>query len=77
MVVAGTAERPGAFGVGIGFGMGWFRGNALDFPGFLRLWAERRRMRRALARMDEHLLKDIGLTPGEAENEIQKPFWRA
>jgi uncharacterized protein YjiS (DUF1127 family) len=37
----------------------------------------RHQTRMALARLDAHLLKDIGLTYAEAENEMNKPFWRA
>ncbi|TDQ80512.1 uncharacterized protein DUF1127 [Dongia mobilis] len=37
---------------------------------------ERRRQRHALARLDEHLLKDIGLTACDVERETSRPFWR-
>lgn len=40
------------------------------------LWRNRRATRRDLARMSEHMLRDIGLTPGDAADEIAKPFWR-
>ena len=36
----------------------------------------RHRSRAALARMDSHLLKDIGVSFAEAEHEANKPFWR-
>ena len=36
----------------------------------------RHRSRQALAQLDGRLLRDIGVTPMEAENEINKPFWR-
>ncbi len=39
-------------------------------------WSERRRSRKALADLDPHLLKDIGLTPSEAHREATRPFWR-
>jgi len=42
----------------------------------LRLWRRRSRERKALARFDERLLKDIGLTRADAEFLINKPFWR-
>lgn len=35
----------------------------------------RRRNRRALARLDQHLLRDIGLSSDEARTEVAKPFW--
>lgn len=73
MVTAGNARRR----VGIGMDMEWSLRQALDFPRCIGLWAERRCLRRALARMDEHLLRDIGLTLGEAADEAAKPFWRA
>lgn len=40
-------------------------------------WLERSRTRRSLSRLDDHLLKDIGLTPGDVRRETSKPFWRA
>jgi uncharacterized protein YjiS (DUF1127 family) len=39
-------------------------------------WETRRQTRRDLARLDPHLLQDIGLTPRLADCECQKPFWR-
>lgn len=41
------------------------------------LWAARHRQRRELRELDERLLRDIGLTRGEALREAAKPFWRA
>ena len=40
-------------------------------------WENRRRTRAALARLDDHLLRDIGLGPARAATECTKPFWRA
>jgi uncharacterized protein YjiS (DUF1127 family) len=36
----------------------------------------RRRDRRILARLDQHMLRDIGLSPDEVRTESTKPFWR-
>lgn len=41
----------------------------------IALWIARRRQRQELADLDEHLLKDIGLTRAEARHEAAKPFW--
>lgn len=37
---------------------------------------ERRKQRHALMGLDDHLLKDIGISRSEAEQEVSKPFWR-
>ena len=42
----------------------------------LLLWQERAAQRHALAGLDDHLLKDLGLTRAEALCEADKPFWR-
>jgi len=36
----------------------------------------RQRQRAALAQLDEHLLRDIGVSPEQARAESDKPFWR-
>ncbi|MEO9189072.1 MAG: DUF1127 domain-containing protein [Acetobacteraceae bacterium] len=36
----------------------------------------RYRSRLAIARLDGHLLRDIGVTYAEAEHEANKPFWQ-
>lgn len=41
----------------------------------LTVWAERRRSRDALARLDAHLLADIGLEPQAATREAALPCW--
>lgn len=39
-------------------------------------WDDRRRTRRALARLDAHLLRDAGLSDQIRDAETLKPFWR-
>jgi uncharacterized protein YjiS (DUF1127 family) len=39
-------------------------------------WQRRASDRRQLALMDETMLKDIGVTRLDAEQEASKPFWR-
>ena len=39
-------------------------------------WMERSRQRRALAELDDRLLRDIGLTCEEARRECANPFWK-
>ena len=43
----------------------------------LRVWRERSRMRRELARWTERDLHDIGLSSASVVHEVNKPFWRA
>jgi uncharacterized protein YjiS (DUF1127 family) len=38
-------------------------------------WHELARQRRTLAAMDDHVLKDIGLTRVDAHREARRPFW--
>jgi uncharacterized protein YjiS (DUF1127 family) len=40
-------------------------------------WQERARQRHRLGEMDDHLLRDIGLSRADLEHESAKPFWRA
>lgn len=40
------------------------------------IWQERRRQRLTLARLDDRMLHDIGLTNSDVDREISKPFWR-
>ena len=51
----------------------------LPIRAWLRLaerWIERCRTRRALARLDDHLLRDVGISRAEAAREAANPFWR-
>ena len=43
----------------------------------LRIWIERSRSRRALARLAPHELLDVGIGAERAAGEARKPFWRA
>jgi uncharacterized protein YjiS (DUF1127 family) len=52
-------------------------GRVLGFLARIELWAERRRQRRALLELSDHVLKDIGISRSEALQEGRKPFWRA
>jgi uncharacterized protein YjiS (DUF1127 family) len=41
-----------------------------------RLWRLRRKTRATLARLDDHLLADIGLNREAAAYEAARPFWQ-
>ena len=42
----------------------------------LRSWIARPRQRRDLAELEDHLLRDIGVSRHEALREAAKPFWK-
>jgi uncharacterized protein YjiS (DUF1127 family) len=64
-------ERPGESALA-GAAAAWGRGLET-----LRLWRQRAIGRRELARMDEVMLKDIGLGRAVARHEAAKHFWEA
>ena len=43
----------------------------------LALWLARWRERRDLVELDDHILRDIGLTPEDVRAEGAKPWWRS
>ncbi len=42
----------------------------------LLAWQERRAQRIALAKLEDRMLKDIGLTRADVAAEVTLPFWR-
>ena len=42
----------------------------------LAAWRQRSRARQALAQLDRHALRDVGIDPGLAAFEAAQPFWR-
>jgi uncharacterized protein YjiS (DUF1127 family) len=42
----------------------------------LQQWRRRSRERAELAKLDDRMLRDIGITRGDVWDEINKPFWR-
>lgn len=55
----------------------WLRLGAAFSHALLTLlrWQEVARQRRALAAMDDAMLKDIGITRVDARREAARPFW--
>ncbi len=47
-----------------------------NFWATLARWHERASQRRALAKLDADLLRDIGITHRRAKREAEKPFWK-
>lgn len=42
----------------------------------MQSWSDRWKQRQALMRLDDHLLKDIGVSRADADLEGTKPFWK-
>jgi len=60
---------------------GWIVAPAATEPragivALVREWLRRSRTRHEIADLDEHLLRDIGLTRLDAVAESRKPFWQ-
>jgi uncharacterized protein YjiS (DUF1127 family) len=59
--------------------LSWYKGlylHLIKAADALLIWYDRARERRALLSMDDHLLRDIGLSRADIWDEAQKPFWR-
>lgn len=41
----------------------------------ITIWQERAEQRHALAELNDHMLKDIGVSHSDAYKEVRKPFW--
>jgi uncharacterized protein YjiS (DUF1127 family) len=61
--------------VGIAAGAGRLRAGLSRVAARLLDWHELARQRRALAALDDHMLKDIGLSRADARQEAERPFW--
>ncbi len=68
-----TKSRPPVAALA-GTGLAWRLAAAFALIG---TWHDRARERRELARLDERLLRDIGVSRYDALAEARKPFWRA
>lgn len=50
--------------------------SASTMKGIVAEWSRRAKSRNDLARMNSHMLQDIGLERAEVQREINKPFWK-
>ena len=51
-------------------------GTFTAFQQIFATWRQRARERDELSKLDARSLRDLGVTPGAAEFEVNKPFWR-
>jgi len=54
--------------------LGYHLGGAIDR---LLLWSERAGQRHRLAELDDHMLRDIGVSRADVMAEATKPFWQS
>ena len=81
MNTASIAERSFAPTVPLLGSQGWIVAPAAaearaGIVALVREWLRRSRTRHEIADLDEHLLRDIGLTRLDAVAESRKPFWQ-
>jgi len=50
-------------------------GAAISIAEKLRHLQKHARDRKALERLDDHLLKDVGMTRSDLDRELSRPFW--
>ena len=53
-----------------------FLGHLYRCAATVDMWLARVQQRRMLARLDDRLLRDVGISRAQAEAEARKPFWR-
>jgi uncharacterized protein YjiS (DUF1127 family) len=78
--LSSTIASPGNGLLGATLGrafLGAISGALIAAADVLLNWQQRIGDRHALRTMDEHMLKDIGLSQADVEREAGKPFWRA
>ncbi|MCG7518344.1 DUF1127 domain-containing protein [Ruegeria sp. Ofav3-42] len=49
---------------------------AVRFAATVTKWERQRRSRINLSQLDDRMLKDVGLTRGQADREIKRYFWQ-
>jgi uncharacterized protein YjiS (DUF1127 family) len=51
-------------------------GTLTAFSQILATWRQRAHDRRELARLDARSIRDLGLSPGDVQFEVNKAFWQ-
>ena len=54
----------------------WLAARGRGFAAAVSVWGERRRTRRHMTRLSDHMLKDIGVARADVDRESGKAFWQ-
>ena len=71
-----TNEKSGSPFIASSRGQGTV-GLATRLSDLVMTWLDRARQRRHLAELDDRMLRDIGLSRAEVDNETSRRFWQA
>lgn len=55
--------------------LGNVRRAVVKYLSHIVIWQERVEQRSRLAELNDHMLKDIGVSKADAYKEVRKPFW--
>lgn len=64
---------------GLKSGLSWYKElylHVIKAADSFVIWYDRSRERQALLSMDDHMLRDIGLSRADIWGEARKPFWQ-
>ena len=64
---------------GLNSGLSWYKelySRLIKAADAFLIWYDRARERQALLSMDDHMLRDIGLSRADIWDEARKPFWQ-
>ena len=53
-----------------------FKSKIKGYAQKIKIWKDRSQQRKALAKLDDRLLADIGYSTVQAAEEFSKPFWK-
>lgn len=71
----GTTGTSAALGRGVRSALTFASGAIFAMVDRVTLWLDRIEQRRHLASLDDHLLRDIGVSRTDVQNEVAKRFW--
>lgn len=71
-----SISRPGRFDLSFADSLRVLRRVATGIVDLLLTWQERANQRFRLEQMNDHMLKDLGISRADVYHETAKPFWK-